>query len=261
MTVWPWRRSARFLMGFGLIAVLFLSACSPFRSTVIDHQNKTINWSGREWYVKESTKEQGPGPNYFSSSAESVWVDDSGNLHLTITKKGDKWYCSEIISKDFVSYGKYSIESASRIDQLDPNVVLGFFTWRPRGGRDHNEIDIEFSRWGKPSSTNAQFVVQPYTNYNHIHRFNFTQSGDFTTHEFLWLPYSIFFRSYHGHYAEEEGIPVIDSWHSTNARVPVAKKTQIRLNLWLFDSNGPTNKENLEVVIKRFKYDSLSELK
>lgn len=44
---------------------------------------RVINFAGRYWWVKNGTN-LGPGPNNFSDSEESVWVDDAGKLHLKI---------------------------------------------------------------------------------------------------------------------------------------------------------------------------------
>ncbi len=80
--------------GFVFLLFLFFTSCSVFSPKILDHQNKTIHWSGLEWYVKESNEPQGPGPNHFSSDQESVWVDENGFLHLRIRKQGEKWLCS-----------------------------------------------------------------------------------------------------------------------------------------------------------------------
>jgi hypothetical protein len=43
---------------------------------------RTIGWNGETWMVKKSTGKVGPGPNYFSDSANNIWVDGNNKLHL-----------------------------------------------------------------------------------------------------------------------------------------------------------------------------------
>jgi hypothetical protein len=55
-----------------------------------------------------------------------------------------------------------------RVDKLDPNMVLGLFTYDSDPAFNNREIDIEASRLGNAADpTNAQFVVQPYTICRH----------------------------------------------------------------------------------------------
>ncbi|HEX2465194.1 MAG TPA: hypothetical protein VHR17_11290 [Thermoanaerobaculia bacterium] len=61
---------------------------------------RTIVFSGREWTVKDSGGSRwGPGPNLFSPSTDTVWVDTQGRLHFKITGSKRTWYCAEIVSK------------------------------------------------------------------------------------------------------------------------------------------------------------------
>ena len=68
---------------------------------------KTIFFSGYNWTVKNSPGKVGPGPNYFSDSANNVWVDTQGRLHLKITKRNGRWYCAEVISEVSFGYGEH----------------------------------------------------------------------------------------------------------------------------------------------------------
>ena len=131
----------------------------------------TITWGGLTWQVKTSTAAVGPGPNIFDKA--NVSVDGSGYLHLKIQKNGsNQWTAAEIIGPTTYGYGKYSFFLGSRVDNLDPNVVLGLFTWSDKAAYAHREIDIEFSRWSDATDpTNAQYVVQPFDLANHLVRF------------------------------------------------------------------------------------------
>src|SRR5437870_9597705 len=55
-------------------------------------------------------------------------------------------------------FGTYRFRLDSPVDDIDPNAVVGLFTWSDRPDFNHREIDIEISRWGEPGNPNAQFV-------------------------------------------------------------------------------------------------------
>lgn len=218
---------------------------------------RTITFSGYNWEVKSSCgRKIGPGPNYFSDNEEDVWIDEDGQLHLKISKRAGKWYCTEVINENSLGYGKYIFYIASRIDKLDKNVVLGLFTWDETAPEyNYREIDIEFSRWGIELNENAQYVVRPWEHPGNIHRFNIELNEDYSTHFLNWYPNSIFFQSLYGHYPfppSEEYI--IESWNYTGNDVPPAGQENVRINLWLYEGNPPSDGESVEVVIKKFEF-------
>ena len=123
---------------------------------------RTLQFSGYTWNVKTSAGKVGPGPNLFSDSTNNVWVDASGRLHLKITKDANRWNCAEVICTNSLGHGTYRFYLDSPVDNLDPNVVLGLFTWSDDPAYADREIDVECSRWANAAdSDNAQFVVQP----------------------------------------------------------------------------------------------------
>ncbi|HCO93045.1 MAG TPA: hypothetical protein DIU00_03695 [Phycisphaerales bacterium] len=130
-----------------------------------------LSFAGRNWKVKSFDFPAGPGPNYFSDSENDVWVDGEG-LHLTISYQDDRWYCSEVILQECLGYGIYIFQLHGRVDLIDPNMVIGLFTWDNEAPESaYRELDIEFTRWGNSDDpTNAQYVVQPW-NVRTRHRF------------------------------------------------------------------------------------------
>ncbi len=146
------------------------------------------------------------------------------------------------------------------MDTLDPNCAVGFFTWRPSGGRHNNEIDIELSRWGNTDGPNGQFVLQPFYLENNLHRFYFSQEGDYTSHQIIWLPGSVYFRIFQGHSLDEANNNLIEFWHAERGRVPRPRKTQIRVNFWLNNPEGLLKGTTEELIIKRFAFLPISEL-
>jgi hypothetical protein len=212
----------------------------------------TVSFSGYTWYIENTASRSNPGPNYWSNSPANVWVDQNGWLHLKIAKSNGHWCCVELTSTRTFGYGTYVFCTASRIDTLDKNVVLGLFAYKD----DRHEIDIEFSKWGISRYNNGWFTVQPppYVNGVNQKSFNFQLYGDYSTHYFTWKPNSIFFESFGGHYAigAEPASNVIKSFTS-NQQVN-SQGARAHINLWLYNGNAPSNGLPVEVVIKSFQF-------
>ena len=222
--------------------------------TYVGRARRILGFSGYDWNVKYSADNRvGPGPNYFSDAEEDVWVDESGRLHLKIAHRGSTWYATEVSTQAPLGYGKYVFYLASRVDQLDKNVVLGLFTWESVSpcGYHNREIDIEFAKWGVEGDDNSQYVVQPCP----PHRFKWDSSENNSTHGFEWRPYGAYFQSFRGHLA----FPVpeadaIQAWEYEGSCIPPAGIGNARINLWLDDDVAPSDSEEVEIVIERFEF-------
>jgi hypothetical protein len=214
---------------------------------------RKVSFSGYEWWVKKSCGPVGPGDNYFSDSPDNVWVDAADRLHLKITQDDGIWYCSEVILNDCLGYGDYLFLFESQVGELDPNVVLGLFTWDSDSpSEDYREIDIEFSRWGVPSDTNAQYVVQPWYVPGNRHRWFMPTNMDSSTHRFNWREGQVQFLSVAGHQSCEPYDSVIHSWQYSSPDVPVPGTENIRINLWLYETVPPA--QEVEVIVSAFSY-------
>lgn len=214
---------------------------------------RTLQFSGYTWGVKASSSAVGPGPNYFSNLESDVFVDPDGRLHLRIVQRRGVWYCTEVVLAQSLGYGTYTFALASRVDLLDPNVVLGLFTWDTDAPQYHyREIDIEFSRWGSPRNANAQYVVQPYTTPKNIHRFAASLEGDLSTHYFDWSSERIEFGSYRG--LPDNPGDAIATWTYTGADNPPPGGENARLNLWLMGGKPPSDGQAVEVIVESFRF-------
>lgn len=207
----------------------------------------TIQWSGFTWHVKSHNRKIGPGPNFFS--AANVSVDTAtDDLRLRIARDGKKWTTAEVIADASLGYGTYTWTIRSAV-AVDPNVVVGMFTWNDDPAYAHREIDIEFARWGNAADpTNAQYVVQPWDAIDHDHRW--TQAADLagTTHSFTWSPGRVSFRS-----ARADGV-TIASYVYAGADVPIPGGENPRINLWLFRGAAPTDGRPVEIVFDSFAF-------
>jgi hypothetical protein len=214
---------------------------------------RTFQFSGYTWGVKASSSPVGPGPNNFSDLESDVFVDTEDRLHLKIVQRDAAWFCTEIVNTQSLGYGTYTFTLASPIDQLDPNVVLGLFTWDTDAPQyNYREIDIEISRWGDLQALNTQYVIQPYTHAGNLHRFDTLLRGGLSTYQFEWRNEGVYFRSYQGSPANPG--ERIDFWNYSGADNPPPGGENTRLNLWLMNGNPPSNEKEVEVEVEAFTF-------
>jgi len=263
------RKNAATLIAGSIVVAASLSCCgkvpdasSPSNDSAITRSSpgpdfRTVQFSGYEWKVKSSEGRVGPGPNYFSDSLDNVTVDGQGQLHLRITKRNGRWFCAEVISRLSFGYGTYRFYLRSAVNNLNPQVVLGMFTWDDDPAYNHREIDIEMSRWGHASNKDAQFVLQPYTKARNIVRFSISTALQTTTHSFTWKPESVFCQSLAGHYDAPPEPGFIIQQHLFTQGVPRPGEENARINLWLMVGAPPSDGKEQEVIISKFEFVKL----
>lgn len=225
---------------------------SPF-SVVQETSQLTIPFSGRSWRVE--TGLAGPGSNLWWNSIRSVWVDQDGNLHLRLRKIGNQWYCAEISTLTSLGYGEYRFSLLSDVENLDPNIVIGFFLY----ASDEREYDIEFSRWkNKADTAVGSFTVQGTA------QFPRTQSGfrmgprsDTSTHKIVWSSQSVAFESYRG---LAPSIPspdaLIHRWTYAGRNNFIPGNERAYINIWLAGATPPANLAEAELVVQSFVFVS-----
>jgi hypothetical protein len=211
---------------------------------------RTIVFAGRTWTVKNSAGAPwGPGPNVFSDSPDNVWVDAEGRLHLKIANVGGVWRCAEVISQASFGHGSYRFTIDTPLDALDPNVVLGLFTWSDQRAYNHREIDIELARWGNAANPfNAQYTVQPYTVSGNQRAWTLSPGYGQTTHQFRWTASRIDF-------ASTALGNTLQQWSYTRRQgIPKPGGENARLNLWLFQGAAPLDGQPVEVIVSAFSH-------
>lgn len=217
---------------------------------------RTIRFSGLEWEVKSG---DGIGPGPCNWRDDNVWVDINGQLHLKISRIGNKWYSSEVTTRRRFGFGQYQFQVVGRIDKLDRNVVFGMFNYpTPDVGPDGtNELDVELARWGNPNWPNLNFTLWPATPgvANQGKSFFFGLDGTFTTHRFIWRKASVLFQSLYGH--RDDNRNEIARWQFSPRRynrfIP-QKPMPVHLNLWLFQGKPPADGKEVELIVKSFAY-------
>lgn len=241
----------------------------------------SINFSGINWRVKTSgANKMGPGPNYFSDSLKNVFVDNQGYLHLKITKDGNSWSCAEVISVPTFGYGTYVFTIDNNMADIDKNVVVGFFTWDSAAfyTQANSEVDIEFSKWGAANdSLTLTYSVQPVWFSNPVPYYERSQRPliakskikNTATHAFKWTDTLISWSSFEG--SNFPGNNQFANWYFDNTNIPRVKieggnqslpivipgpggDTHARINLWLLNGLGPSDNNEVELVVKEFKF-------
>ena len=224
---------------------------STTTTTVIGPVGGEITFSGLVWYTKSRDYRVGPGNNYFSDSIENVWVDGEGRLHLKITYRGGKWYCASLRSKDSFGYGRYKFDVATRFDLLDKNAVVGLFTWddNPAAAPYYREIDIEFAYWGNYAWHNLNYSVQPYATAGNTNNKTVSLTTSESSHSINWQSDHIAFES-------TSNGNIIHSWNYVGLDIPTPGEEKAHINLWLNDSDPPSDGQPIEVIIKSFEHDN-----
>jgi hypothetical protein len=270
----------RYLLYLSGLFLAVLYGCEQSDPPAKEEEAGDLQFSGYQWNIKTSAVQMGPGPNFFSASTENVWIDSNGHLHLRITKRNNRWYCSEVISTKEFGYGTYVFTVDGGIDTLNERAVFGLFTWSDYTFQEqaNSEVDVEFARWGNRNDTQLlTYSVQPvwFDNpapYLERTRRPSLQRSDLqapTTHVFKWTPDTIFWNSYSG-----ENYPsnlLLASWKYDKGNIPRSKleggrtsdpivipapatTTNVRFNLWLLAGLAPADNSEAEVVVKRFEF-------
>ena len=296
-----------------LMLVLLLNEGCAVAEVEAEPSRDSLTFAGQSWQIKQGDELMGPGPNYFSADPRDVWVDEDGNLHLTVHKRDGRWLSTEVVCDQPAGYGTYEFRLAGTDagaseaygaggktsgetsgetsgrgggpDQLDPNIVLGLFTWDNESWQTdaNSEIDIELTRWCEADAPNLHYSVHPAwgPDGKHPERFNaetIDLKGQASTHVITWMPDYVECAAYVGgdgpnadklicKWRFDSNNPprvVGDDEGNTSDPILIPKPhatTTIRLNLWLVDANRdkvadpPTDGKPAEVVVTWFKYN------
>ncbi|MFM1831961.1 MAG: hypothetical protein RLZZ461_277 [Planctomycetota bacterium] len=221
-----------------------------------------LDFAGRTWRVKNTF--QGPGPNQFSDAPANARVLSDGSLLLAIDQAGGGWRCAEVVVEDVLGYGKYRFTTRGRVDQLDPNIILGLFLWEyvscyssaVMWWNPPSEFDIEFSRWGNPAAVPGQFVAQPFDWPGNMSRFDIPDVPEAIriSSEFDWTPNAMICRVWLGDAPEPTPSTLIHQWTYTGPHLPRPGDARIHLNLWLKDGSPPQNFQPASVIIEDFVF-------
>jgi hypothetical protein len=206
--------------------------------------SRTIRWSGHVWHVRPASECSAPGPNAWSDSARSVAVDGD-RLRLAIVRDGGSWRCAEVHLERALGYGTYEWVVTSDVAALDPQAVLGLFTYDWHGGTASSEIDIEFARWGARSDADlVEFSVQP-AGAGQNRRSPLSGAPPYTC-RFTWAPGRVDF-------SVRDGRGRLTAFTSTTDVFSPSASAWPFVNLWLNRGGAPTGPQAVE--LSRFSFE------
>jgi len=209
-------------------------------------------FSGYQWVPKTPASKVGPGPNYFSGG--NVYADTAGRLHLKITKVGAKWECAEVVMQRTRGYGTYRFYLDSPVSSLDPNVVLGLFTWNDTADYNNREMDIEFAKWGVARNNNGWCTVQPYNVSGNQASFLQPANTPQSIQMFDWFADALG-NNRNVHFYSVAGVsPAATPYvqHLFSSGVPPSGGENVRINLWLYQGRAP--KSPAEIIINKVEF-------
>lgn len=219
--------------------------------SVVTHK-RMIEFAGYKWHVKSGFGP--PGPNMWSDFPGHVWVDDNGELILTLTPGTNRWLATEVVSDDYFGYGTYTFFLKSNPSDYDPHMVAALFLYK----NEENEIDIEFTRWGDSLNVNVgNYVIQPSVRPGNQFMFPMNLQGTFSTHRFIWSPGKVVFESWHGHHTQPQPYNMISRWESSGDNIPSDDHLRLHLNFWLFRGIQPHEAIAREFIISGFSFSPL----
>lgn len=260
-----------------LFCALTIISCQQSDTQFNGREGDVLTFSGRKWDIKNEF--QGPGPNFFRSHPNDIFIDNNGYLHLTVSERDGQWNCTEVISQDNLGYGTYIWTIEGDPVNIDRNIVLGLFTWDNNTFQTdaNSEVDIEFAKWGDPEEEyTLQYGVQPIAfgpyNEERVDKPEEPNSNwiGVSTHTFTWTDTLITWQSWKG---EQYGTRPPDASWSFDLNNPGKRKfegnnisdrvvipapgetTNARMNLWLVNGpEGPFIPVRHEIIIRKFEY-------
>jgi len=227
---------------------------------------RSVSFAGFDWRVKGSGV-YGPGPNWFSHLPAIVEVVD-GELVMRQRFDGERWTSAEVVLTEPLGYGDYVFTTRGDLGVLAPNTVLGLFLWQYPVCYDaanlwnqHNEIDVEISRWNDPANDLAQFVIQPYDAPGNIERFDIDYGPDeLVSYAFTWLPGRIDYRAWRGGPGDESSATLIRAWTYAGPHLPRPEQPRVHINLWCIGEDGPSDGVERAVVVSDFAFRDLTDV-
>lgn len=217
-----------------------------------------LRFSGYDWTVRRTSTPEGPKNNRFGGRDVSVTLNKDGSLTLWLTQREGIWYAGEVTLRKSMGYGTYLFRLRTAPASLDPNSVLGLFTYTRSRAYNHREIDIEFSAWGEDGApVRGQYVIQPYTAPGHLETFDVAKDEAPATYSFTWTKERIDFASWRGYGPRPEaGSPAcISAWSFSEPKGVPPPNSFVHMNFYLADGAvPPSGCGALAVTIDSFEF-------
>jgi len=224
--------------------ILFIMPLQDKEAKVTDIHKLELNqtsltWKGQQWNAYPYSP--------YSASTKSLWVDSTGNLHMTLNNVDGKWYSTKIESMNEYQYGTYEWTVISPLLNIDKNAVASTYIYID----DSNGINIEATGWSDSDTEKLWFEVQPTSASNNSFGSIKPNSPYVTetnvTYSFNWEPNYIHFN------AKLSNGTTIADWNYTNkSGIPQLAGT-IVMDTWLLNE-AASDVKDIEVVYSDFKF-------
>lgn len=224
-----------------------------------------VFWKGLNWHKRAVGESGGPTYNGVWAAGNVTGPDSNGYMSIAITNPGSAPVAAEMsTTRSGFGYGTYTCVVGTRLDTMHKAIVFGgLFTYdgTQAAALSKNEIDIcETSAWG--TAIDPVTVAHTYFrddsnsdgNPESIDNFVSMTTDAVHTHQMVWTPTALTFRSYAG--TGTTGTLILQTNASTN--IPVPENEQIIFNIWVFDLGGggvnPATATATTVVIRDFSF-------
>jgi hypothetical protein len=221
-----------------------LAVATVDSSTLARPESKTLQFSGYDWQIRQAVGNAGGSTNYYDPA--NAWTDKEGFLHLRIAGQRDHWTSAEVILARSLGYGSYRFVVRDT-SHFEPAAAFSLSTWDDSG--PPREMNIEISKWGEPTSKNAQYVVQPY--YVPANTVRFMTPPGTSTHRLLWEPGRASFKTVRGSSGSESQVV---AQHVFTSGIPSPGNERIHLNLYVFNNKRNPLQRAFEVIVEKFEY-------
>src|SRR5579859_419906 len=207
-----------------------------------------LKFSGYDWAVRTIESDKGGISNLYDP--KNVWTDDTGALHMQITRKLGKWSCAEIFLNRNLGYGTYSV-TVRDTSHLEPAAVFSMFTFDDSDSEQHfREMDVEVGGRDAAHKNNARYAMQPL--YIPGNLFSFAAPAGRLKFVMVWESGRATFKTVRGRSADAGGQLV--SEHEFTSGVPVPGKAVPRLIFYVVASDKNPMQKPSEVVVEKFEY-------
>lgn len=242
-----------------MLAALFFAFLlwTPLESQE-QQQEQTVTFSGNSWLIRQTLEPEGPMQNYFGGRDLSVFLNPDGSLTLKLARREGIWYSGEVSLRKRMGYGTYLFKVRTAPATLDPNLVLGLFTYSQASAFSHREIDMEFSAWGESDvPVLGQYVIQPYEMKGHLKTFDIGSVDGPATYSFTWSEGLVEFASWKGYgpRPEESSPQIIALWTFADPKAVPKASAQVHINLYLAHGSIPPSGQGVkEITIDSFQF-------
>ncbi|MDT3739077.1 MAG: hypothetical protein RO257_06190 [Candidatus Kapabacteria bacterium] len=251
-----------------ILGFVFLISCSeksePSKSEDVTVKDSSgIKFSGYHWVTKETKNIE--DTRYFClTNSSNVKVDTQGNLILKIRKTGDGWSGGEITLDTILGFGEYSFDIKSKSGSLDANATVAFTVLNITDDffEGMTQTGIRFSKYSEPEASNEleYFLYATDKKFAEVEspQSPFKLTGLVSKHKVGIYPDYLYYSSKaEGYNSEFKAFKNVGSESDITDALTFSEPSdnlKVIISLCLPESNEPTDKKEVEVIISNFRF-------